>query len=230
MILVTIFAVFLEKITTTTDDVITPSSDKRTYLNKGLQMFKSYKKQLSSNKKLQKLSIFWILLFCLYLLVTTYMQSLWHKIEEESPATFYNGYIDSFVTVFSSLASLSAAYVKLDWNQYGVYISVVCLSIQALSMLTTSFLSSLYYSYGCYVIFRTAYQFLMTLCTAEIAHNITDNCYGFVFAANTFIALFLEIFIINVFVRKTFFHFDIREQFFTYGVLHFFVAIVFAIL
>ena len=116
-----------------------------------------------SNKKLLRWSLWWAFATCGEFQVENYVQNLWDVIYPSHNHKIYNGGVTAVSHLTGSLVAVGLAYVKINWSLFGE----LCLGIVSVADAFFLFLSaqttSIWMAYLMYVLFRTAYTFLITV-------------------------------------------------------------------
>ncbi|XP_052902258.1 thiamine transporter 2-like [Anopheles moucheti] len=146
-----------------------------------------------TNRSVLQWSIWYALAMAGYIQILAYVQALWSSIDETQPAV-WNGAVEAAVTLLGAIVSLLAGYLHSGFLK-------PCTSLLALAllsfaaggaMLLATNTGNLIVSYIGYMIFCVLYAFAITVVSAEIAKNISDDCFGLVFGFNTLVALSLQ--------------------------------------
>ena len=116
-----------------------------------------------SNKELLRWSLWWAFATCGEFQVENYVQNLWDVIYPSHNHKIYNGGVTAVSHLTGSLVAVGLAYVKINWSLFGE----LCLGIVSVADAFFLFLSaqttSIWMAYLMYVLFRTAYTFLITV-------------------------------------------------------------------
>uniref|UniRef100_A0A182VKL5 Thiamine transporter 1 n=2 Tax=Anopheles merus TaxID=30066 RepID=A0A182VKL5_ANOME len=146
-----------------------------------------------TNRSVLQWSVWYGLAMAGYIQILAYVQALWSSIDETQPAV-WNGAVEAAVTLLGAIVSLLAGYLHSGFLKPRTsLLSLALLSFAAggAMMLATN-TGNLIVSYLGYMIFCVLYAFAITVVSAEIAKNISDDCFGLVFGFNTLVALSLQ--------------------------------------
>uniref|UniRef100_A0A182W031 Uncharacterized protein n=1 Tax=Anopheles minimus TaxID=112268 RepID=A0A182W031_9DIPT len=146
-----------------------------------------------TNRSVLQWSIWYALAMAGYIQILAYVQALWSSIDETQPAV-WNGAVEAALTLLGAIVSLLAGYLHSGFLKPRTsLLSLALLSFAAGgAMLLATKTGSLIVSYIGYMIFCVLYAFAITVVSAEIAKNISDDCFGLVFGFNTLVALSLQ--------------------------------------
>ncbi|XP_055543642.1 thiamine transporter 1-like [Wyeomyia smithii] len=150
-------------------------------------------KSAYTNLTVLQWSIWYALAMAGFIQVTGYVQALWSEVDPEQPAV-WNGAVEATVTLLGAVVSLLAGYIHtwfLKPRSSLLALSLLSLMQGGLIMVATT-ASNLTLSYVGYIGFGVLYAFTITVVSAEIAKNISDDSFGLVFGFNTLIALSLQ--------------------------------------
>ncbi|XP_053671153.1 thiamine transporter 2-like [Anopheles nili] len=146
-----------------------------------------------TNRNVLQWSVWYALAMAGYIQILAYVQALWSSIDETQPAE-WNGAVEAALTLLGAIVSLLAGYVHSGFLKPRT--SLLALATLAFAaggaMLLATKTSTLVVSYVGYMIFCVLYAFAITVVSAEIAKNISDDCFGLVFGFNTLVALSLQ--------------------------------------
>uniref|UniRef100_A0A182JQ07 Thiamine transporter 1 n=1 Tax=Anopheles christyi TaxID=43041 RepID=A0A182JQ07_9DIPT len=146
-----------------------------------------------TNRSVLQWSVWYGLAMAGYIQILAYVQALWSSIDETQPA-IWNGAVEAAVTLLGAIVSLLAGYLHSGFLKPRTsLLSLALLSFAAGgAMLLATNTGNLVVSYLGYMIFCVLYAFAITVVSAEIAKNISDDCFGLVFGFNTLVALSLQ--------------------------------------
>uniref|UniRef100_A0A182MKJ0 Reduced folate carrier n=1 Tax=Anopheles culicifacies TaxID=139723 RepID=A0A182MKJ0_9DIPT len=146
-----------------------------------------------TNRNVLQWSIWYALAMAGYIQILAYVQALWSSIDETQPA-LWNGAVEAALTLLGAIVSLLAGYLHSGFLKPRTsLLSLALLSFAAGgAMLLATKTGDLIVSYVGYMIFCVLYAFAITVVSAEIAKNISDDCFGLVFGFNTLVALSLQ--------------------------------------
>ncbi|XP_062565280.1 thiamine transporter 1-like [Armigeres subalbatus] len=170
-------------------------------------------------------SIWYALAMAGYIQTIAYVQALWSEVDPDQPP-IWNGAVEATLTLLGAVVSLLAGYIHSGFLQpRSSLFALSLLSIgQGGAILLATMTSNLYISYIGYIVFGVLYAFTITVVSAEIAKNISDDSFGLVFGFNTLIALSLQTLLtFAVTDADGWFALDVIGQFTVYG--YYFVAL-----
>lgn len=170
-------------------------------------------------------SIWYALAMAGYIQTIGYVQALWSAVDPTQEAK-WNGAVEALVTLLGAVVSLLAGYIHSGFLRPRS--SLFALSIlsagQGGALLLATLTGNLIISYVGYIVFGVLYAFTITVVSAEIAKNISDDSFGLVFGFNTLIALSLQTMLTYAVTDANgWFALDVIEQFTVYG--YYFVAL-----
>ncbi|XP_058445950.1 thiamine transporter 1-like [Malaya genurostris] len=170
-------------------------------------------------------SIWYALAMAGYIQVIAYAQALWSEVEPTQRAV-WNAAVEATVTLLAAIVSLLAGYIHSGFLKPRS--SLFALSVLSLGQGATIMLAAttnqLIVSYLGYMAFSILYAFTITVVSAEIARNVSDDSFGLVFGFNTLIALSLQtVLTFAVTDSDGWFALNIFEQFIVYS--YYFVAL-----
>uniref|UniRef100_A0A182S6A4 Thiamine transporter 1 n=1 Tax=Anopheles maculatus TaxID=74869 RepID=A0A182S6A4_9DIPT len=146
-----------------------------------------------TNRSVLQWSIWYALAMAGYIQILAYVQALWSSIDETQPAV-WNGAVEAALTLLGAIVALLAGYLHSGFLKPRTsLLSLALLSFAAGgAMLLATKTGTLVVSYLGYMVFCVLYAFAITVVSAEIAKNISDDCFGLVFGFNTLVALSLQ--------------------------------------
>ncbi|KAH3721410.1 thiamine transporter 2-like [Dreissena polymorpha] len=221
-----------------THDLVEDPCGGRGFLNqtKSLIIFLAKElKTIYTNKTILIWSIWWAFASCGNFQVGNYIQNLWLIL---TPKTFnhtkrhlYNGAVEAAGTLLSSGMVLLIGFLPVDWSvpvRSELLMLVVC-ALNAVILVIMATTSSLWVCYVLYDVFRTTYQIVLTLASAQIARNLQRQRCGFVFGCNTFLALLIETILTAIVVDQAGLDVDVQTQFKVYGGYFGVMAVLFTV-
>ncbi|XP_055607050.1 thiamine transporter 1-like [Uranotaenia lowii] len=170
-------------------------------------------------------SIWYALAMTGFIQVIAYIQGLWSEVNPAQPP-IWNGAVEAILTLLGALASLAAGYIHGGFlKQRSSLFALAILSLgQGGAILFATMTKTLLISYLGYIIFGVLYAFTITVVSAEIAKNISDDTFGLVFGFNTLVALSLQTLLTYAVTDADgWFALDVIGQFTVYG--YYFVAL-----
>lgn len=170
-------------------------------------------------------SIWYALAMAGYIQTIAYIQALWSEVDPTQEA-IWNGAVEATLTLLGAVVSLLAGYIHSSLLQpRSSLFALSLLSVgQGGAILLATMTDNLITSYVGYIVFGVLYAFTITVVSAEIAKNISDDSFGLVFGFNTLIALSLQTLLtFAVTDADGWFALDVIGQFTVYG--YYFVAL-----
>lgn len=170
-------------------------------------------------------SIWYALAMAGYIQTIGYVQALWSAVDPAQEAK-WNGAVEATVTLLGAIVSLLAGYIHSGFlRPRSSLFALSVLSVgQGGAILLATLTSNLIISYVGYVVFGMLYAFTITVVSAEIAKNISDDSFGLVFGFNTLIALSLQTMLTYAVTDSDgWFALDVIGQFTVYG--YYFIAL-----
>ena len=116
-----------------------------------------------SDKELLRWSLWWAFATCGEFQVENYVQNLWDVIYSSHNHKIYNGGVTAVSHLTGSLVAVLLAYVKTNWSVFGELCLGVVSVADAFFLLLSALTSSIWMAYLMYILFRTAYTFLITI-------------------------------------------------------------------
>uniref|UniRef100_A0A914QJM0 Uncharacterized protein n=1 Tax=Panagrolaimus davidi TaxID=227884 RepID=A0A914QJM0_9BILA len=116
---------------------------------------------------------------------------------------------------------------KINWDRWGELCLTVSAFLDCLVLIAMASAQKLWIMYTGYIIFRVAYQAMITTAQLNIVCRIASNNLGFVFGINTFIALSLQTALTAIVVEKSALGLSIRKQFYVYSAYHAGIGFIF---
>ncbi|KAI8124931.1 hypothetical protein FF38_12498 [Lucilia cuprina] len=183
-----------------------------------------------SNRTVLKWSIWWSLATCGQLQVISYAQILWKDIDENHES-FYNGGVEATVTLLGAAAAMAAGLMNgVRHKKWHMWILTICSILMGAFLIISAVTNLLWVAYVMYVIFGVFYFFVITIASAIVAQNLSDDSFGLIFGINTLVALVLQTILTLVVVTDSLgFGLDPRNQYIVYGFYFVALAIVYAL-
>ena len=125
-------------------------------------MFRDFK-LCYSDKELLRWSLWWAFATCGEFQVENYVQNLWDVIYPSHKHKIYNGGVTAISHLTGSLVAVALAYVKINWSLFGELCLGVVSVADAFFLFLSAQTSSIWMAYLMYILFRTAYTFLITV-------------------------------------------------------------------
>ncbi|CAL8104091.1 unnamed protein product [Orchesella dallaii] len=182
-----------------------------------------------SNPYIVKWSVWWAISSAGFLQIINYIQPLWEDIAAYTENEIYNGAVDAVHTILSALLAILVGHISIPWRKWGESLLCVISLLQGFLLLWMSQTETLMVAYVGYIIFRTLYQVMITVASAEVANNITGDSSGLIFGINRFVALLLQSFLTFAVADKGGLALGLRPQFNVYGGYFFVLGGIFAV-
>lgn len=125
-------------------------------------MFQDFK-LCYSDKQLLRWSLWWAFATCGEFQVENFVQNLWDIIYPSHNHKIYNGAVTAISHLTGSLVAISLAYVKINWSLFGELCLGLVSVADAFFLFLSAQTSSIWIAYLMYILFRTAYTFLITI-------------------------------------------------------------------
>ncbi|XP_065357427.1 thiamine transporter 1 [Calliphora vicina] len=183
-----------------------------------------------SNRTVLKWSIWWSLATCGQLQVISYAQILWKEIDENNES-FYNGGVEATVTLLGAAAAMAAGLMNgVRHTKWHMWILTICSILMGAFLIISAVTNLLWVAYVMYVIFGVFYFFVITIASAIVAQNLSDDSFGLIFGINTLVALVLQTILTLVVVTESVgFGLDPRNQYIVYGSYFVALAVIYAL-
>lgn len=121
-------------------------------------------KDCYSKKELLKWSLWWAFGTCGEFMVENYVQNLWDVIySSHKHKKIYNGGVTALSHLFGAAVALALSYLKINWSLFGELVLGVVSVADAFFLYISAHTSSIWLAYLMYILFRTAYTFLVTI-------------------------------------------------------------------
>ncbi|XP_048005784.1 thiamine transporter 2-like isoform X2 [Leguminivora glycinivorella] len=120
--------------------------------------------------------------------VQIYMQVLWqHMQRDDEHKVDYNGAVEAATTLAGAAGALAAGGAER------AALPAAAAAAQAAAAFLTALLPHIYLSYACYILLGTLFHFTVTMASAKIASQLSDeSCFGLVFGMNMFLGAVLQ--------------------------------------
>ncbi|XP_076010495.1 thiamine transporter 2-like [Genypterus blacodes] len=165
---------------------------------------------------------------CGFYQVANYIQVLWVH-QQPGNFTAYNGGVDSISTLSGAAATIAVGHVSLEWS---VWVEVVLggfTALMAASLFLMDWADNIWISYAGYMLFKTLYMLLATICTFQIARMLSRGRYALVFGVNSFVGTVLQSVLTAVVINTKSLRLTITSQFFIYTGFFAAIALLFTI-
>lgn len=103
-----------------------------------------------------------------------------------------NGFAEASYTFCAALSILAMNSLTIKWEKWGEVVLVLISGIDAIVLLVCATTGSIYVMYGCYIVYRSLFQVMITIAQFNIARSMVCESYGVVFGCNTLISLILQ--------------------------------------
>ncbi|XP_015210951.1 thiamine transporter 2-like [Lepisosteus oculatus] len=200
--------------------------DRSSFLNGIYQLWVDCKECYSSTK-LIPFSLWWAMGTCGYFQVISYVQVLWSLKQPSKNFTIYNGGVDAFATFSGAAASLAVGHISFSWSIWGELMLGLFSAVSAGAVYLMDLTADIWVCYTCYVVFKSSYMQLITICTFQIAKTLSKERYALMFGINTFVAVTLQSILTAIVINTKSLHLTITSQYFVYGTYFAAVALVF---
>lgn len=189
-------------------------------------MFQDFK-LCYSDKQLLRWSLWWAFATCGEFQVENFVQNLWDIIYPSRKHKIYNGAVTAISHLTGSLVAISLAYVKINWSLLGELCLGLVSVADAFFLFFSAQTSSIWIAYLMYILFRTAYTFLITIASLQIAKHVEMTRFALVFGINMFAALLLQTILTSIVVDERGLNLPVQIQFVVYGSYFFLIGAVF---
>lgn len=130
-----------------------------------------------SDKKLLRWSLWWAFATCGEFQVENYAQNLWDIIYPSHNHKIYNGGVTAISHLTGSSVAIALAYVRINWSLFGELCLGVVSVADAFFLFLSAQTSSIWMAYLLYILFRTAYTFLITIARYVVMSGFIDNLF-----------------------------------------------------
>ncbi|XP_018012139.1 thiamine transporter 1-like [Hyalella azteca] len=170
-----------------------------------------------SNEHLVRWSCWGAAATCGFLQILNYIQMLYEKVlPPDQP--LYSGAIDALSTACGALATLSVAYVSVDFGAKWEWILGGVAFIQGSLLVIMGTTNSIWVVYAGFTVYRISHEFLITITGYQVARVLRSDSYGLVVGLNMFVALVMQTVLTIVVVDVM--QIEIGIQFVIYGVYY----------
>ncbi|KAK2835135.1 hypothetical protein Q5P01_015619 [Channa striata] len=159
---------------------------------------------------------------CGYYQVSGYIQLLWVDIQPHN-FTAYNGGVDAISMLSGAAATVAVGHMSLEWSVWGELVLGGFTFLIAGAIFLMDLTENIWISYACYILFKTVYMQLATICTFQIAKALNRERYALVFGMNSFVGTVLQSVLTAIVINTKSLQLPITSQFFVYA--SFFAAI-----
>ncbi|XP_022608730.1 thiamine transporter 2-like [Seriola dumerili] len=165
---------------------------------------------------------------CGFYQVSGYVQLLWVYIQPQN-ATAYNGGVDAISTLTGAAATVAVGHMSLEWSVWGELILGGFTLLIAGSVFLMDLTDNIWISYTCYILFKTVYMQLSTICTFQIAKALNRKRYALVFGINSFVGTVLQSVLTAIVINTKSLKLTITSQFFIYASYFAVIAMLFTV-
>ncbi|CAG5036403.1 unnamed protein product [Parnassius apollo] len=151
-----------------------------------------------SRNKVIAWSALYAVALALFVQAQTYVQLLWKYIQDESESPVaYNGAVEAVQTLLGAFGAFLASYFAL-----GVLPAPI-MAMQGVAVFVGTYVPIVFVSYLGYVVMGMLYHFIITLASAKIASQLSDeSCFGLIFGINTLIGTGLQSILTAVLIQS----------------------------
>ncbi|KAG6447998.1 reduced folate transporter [Manduca sexta] len=134
----------------------------------------------------------------LFVQAQTYVQLLWREIQNETNNTVaYNGAVEAAQTLLGALG----AFIASLWSRASL--PAPAAALQGAAVFLATFVPNVYVSYAGYIVMGTLYHYTITLASAKIADQLSDeSCFGLIFGINTLLGTGLQSLLTYVLIQN----------------------------
>ncbi|XP_040896389.1 thiamine transporter 1-like [Toxotes jaculatrix] len=165
-----------------------------------------------------------VLFFCIWLAtgrcgfyqVANYIQILWVYIQPHN-FTGYNGGVDAISTLSGAAATVAVGHISLEWSVWGELILGGFTLLLSGAVFLMDLTDNIWISYMCYILFKTIYMQLTTICIFQIAKALNRKRYALVFGMNCFVGTVLRSVLTAIVINTKSLQLTITSQFFIYA-------------
>nr|CAD7401272.1 unnamed protein product [Timema poppensis] len=113
--------------------------------------------------------------------------------------------------------AFGCGFLRFDWTRVGdVFLGLGCVAVGVM-LYVFAVSESIWLGYSGYSMFVILFNGLITITTAEVARNISEDSYGLIFGVNTLLTLLVQTLITLVVVSSTGLALGPRQQYMVYG-------------
>ncbi|XP_076131531.1 thiamine transporter 2-like [Alosa pseudoharengus] len=165
---------------------------------------------------------------CGYYQISEYVQILWNLKKPEN-FTVYNGGVDAVATLSGAAASVAVGHTTLNWSLWGELALGVFSTLSAGSVYLMDLTSNIWICYACYIIFKSIYMQLITICVFQIAKTLSKEHYALVLGINNFAAMALQALLTAVVLNTKSLQLTVATQFLIYATYFGVISLIFLI-
>ncbi|KAF3690574.1 Thiamine transporter 1 [Channa argus] len=153
---------------------------------------------------------------CGYYQVSGYIQLLWVDVQPHN-FTAYNGGVDAISTLSGAAATVAVGHLSLEWSVWGELVLGGFTFLIAGAIFLMDLTDNIWISYACYMLLKTVYMQLATVCTFQIAKALNRERYALVFGMNSFVGTVLQSVLTAIVINTKSLQLTITSQFFIYA-------------
>ncbi|KAM9848843.1 thiamine transporter 2-like [Aulostomus maculatus] len=153
---------------------------------------------------------------CGFYQVTGYVQLLW-VYKQPHNFTAYNGGVEAISTLSGAAAAVAVGHMSLEWSVWGELVLGGFTVLIAGALFLMDLAHNIWISYTCYILFKTLYMQLITICTFQIARLLSRERYGLVFGMNSFVGTVLQSVLTAVVINTKSLRLTITSQYLVYA-------------
>ncbi|KAF7651798.1 hypothetical protein LDENG_00105080 [Lucifuga dentata] len=165
---------------------------------------------------------------CGFYQVASYIQVLWISMQP-SNFTAYNGGVDGVSTLTGAAATIAVGHVSLEWSAWGELVLGGFSALMAGVLFLMDLTDNIWISYSCFLLFKTFYMPLATICTFQIAKTLSRERYALVFGLNSFVGTVLQSVLTAIVINTKSLRLTINSQFIVYASCFAAVSLLFTI-
>ncbi|XP_071756865.2 thiamine transporter 2-like [Centroberyx gerrardi] len=173
--------------------------------------------------------LWWAMGRCGFYQVSSYIQVLWVYMQPQHNFTAYNGGVDAIATLSGAAASIAVGHVSLEWSVWGELVLGGFTLLIAGAVFLMDLTKSIWLSYTCVILFKALYMQLITICTFQIAKQLSRERYALVFGVNSFMGTVLQSLLTAVVINTKSLQLTITSQFFVYASYFAAIALLFTV-
>ncbi|CAG9576131.1 unnamed protein product [Danaus chrysippus] len=156
----------------------------------------------------------------LFVQTQTYIQLLWKQIQKgtDSPVV-YNGAVEATQTLLGAVGSFASSHLTR-----ALYPGLAGVA-QGAAVFLGAFIDNVFVSYAGYIVMGLLYHYIITLASAKIACQLTDeSCFGLIFGINTLVGTGLQSILTIVLIQSL--SLNITSQYFSISGLFIILAAI----
>ncbi|CAH2099563.1 unnamed protein product [Euphydryas editha] len=156
----------------------------------------------------------------LFVQAQTYVQLLWKHIQENSNSPVaYNGAVEAAQTLLGAFGAYVASHCAR------AHLPAPAAAAQGVAVFVGAYVPDVFVSYAGYIIMGLLYHYTITLASAKIAGQLSDDsCFGLIFGINTLLGTGLQSLLTLIMIQSLTLH--ITTQYFTLSGLFIILALL----